>query len=183
MIAAATATNTNGQFRACQRHRRRRQRPNRSPAIRPWRGAARAKNNAAWCGRGGKRRVESGFHVGCERGVYCSNVKVWRLPAVGLSPFASGFLPLTSATMSKRAQFAVGIDLGTTNSVVAFTRLEDGSASVLSPIELLPIPQVVAPSTVENRPALPSFLYLAPSQRRRRRLPPAVGQLARLRRG
>ena len=63
--------------------------------------------------------------------------------------------------MSSRARFAVGIDLGTTNSVVAFTPLGDGPSSAPASVELLPIPQVVAPSTVENRPALPSFLYLA----------------------
>ena len=55
------------------------------------------------------------------------------------------------------AEFAVGIDLGTTNSVVAFSRLADAKAK----IELLPIPQIVAPGTVEIRTQLPSFLYLA----------------------
>ncbi len=63
--------------------------------------------------------------------------------------------------MSSRAQFAVGIDLGTTNSVVASIRLGGDSPSAHAPVELLPVPQVVAPATVENRPALPSFLYLA----------------------
>ncbi len=63
--------------------------------------------------------------------------------------------------MSSRARFAVGIDLGTTNSVVAFTPLGDGSSSVPAAVEILLIPQIVAPSTVENRPSLPSFLYLA----------------------
>ena len=57
------------------------------------------------------------------------------------------------------ATFAVGIDLGTTNSVVASVRLDDPKAS----LSLLPIPQIVAPATVESRPALPSFLFLAPS--------------------
>jgi len=60
-------------------------------------------------------------------------------------------------------QFVLGIDLGTTNSVVAYTRL-DAEAPTL---ELLPIPQLVAPETVETRTMLPSFLYLA--------TPPEVG--------
>ncbi len=55
------------------------------------------------------------------------------------------------------ALYSVGIDLGTTNSVVAFTRLDDEKKR----IELLPLPQIVAAATVENRFALPSFLYLA----------------------
>ena len=54
------------------------------------------------------------------------------------------------------AKFIVGIDLGTTNSVVAYTSLDADSPRV----ELLPIPQLVAPGTLESRSSLPSFLYL-----------------------
>ena len=52
--------------------------------------------------------------------------------------------------------FVVGIDLGTTNSVVAYVPLAEEAA----PIAVLPIPQLTAPGTVEARPLLPSFLYL-----------------------
>jgi hypothetical protein len=55
------------------------------------------------------------------------------------------------------AKYVIGIDLGTTNSVLAYAPLEGEQASV----QLLPIPQLVAASTVEARPVLPSFLYLA----------------------
>ncbi|MBN1912023.1 MAG: Hsp70 family protein [Pirellulales bacterium] len=55
------------------------------------------------------------------------------------------------------AQYVIGIDLGTTNSVLAFVRLGADEPRV----ELLSIPQLVAPGTVEVRTALPSFLYLA----------------------
>jgi molecular chaperone DnaK (HSP70) len=55
------------------------------------------------------------------------------------------------------ADYLVGIDLGTTNSVVAYTPL----AGTTPQISLLPIPQLVAPSTIEQRTQLPSFLYLA----------------------
>jgi len=55
------------------------------------------------------------------------------------------------------AQYAVGIDLGTTNSVLAFAPLEREHAE----IELMAIPQLVAAHTVESRFSLPSFLYLA----------------------
>ena len=65
--------------------------------------------------------------------------------------------------MSNRARYAVGIDLGTTNSVVASVRLGEDSVGAVAPFELLPVPQIVAPATVEARPVLPSFLYLAPA--------------------
>ena len=52
-------------------------------------------------------------------------------------------------------RYSVGIDLGTTNSVVAFTRLGSDAPAVPT---LLPLPQVVAPGTVEPRPMLPSYL-------------------------
>src|SRR5688572_9403117 len=54
-------------------------------------------------------------------------------------------------------RYVLGIDLGTTNSVLAYAPLGVDNAQV----EILPIPQLVAPSVVETRPALPSFLYLA----------------------
>ena len=56
--------------------------------------------------------------------------------------------------------FAVGIDLGTTHCVLAFTPPglpEADSASV----RVLPIPQLLSPGIIEARPQLPSFLYLA----------------------
>jgi hypothetical protein len=55
------------------------------------------------------------------------------------------------------APYILGIDLGTTNSVIAYTKLGGDAPR----IEVLPIPQLVAPSTVESRTVLPSFLYLA----------------------
>ncbi len=55
------------------------------------------------------------------------------------------------------ARYALGIDLGTTNSVLAYAPLDDSAAAPT----VLPIPQLTAPGTVESRPLLPSFLYLA----------------------
>src|SRR5918993_465706 len=55
------------------------------------------------------------------------------------------------------SRFVVGIDLGTTNSALAFADTGRGDA-VQS--EGLPIPQVVRPGVVEDRPLMPSFLYL-----------------------
>ena len=55
------------------------------------------------------------------------------------------------------AKYVIGIDLGTTNSVLCSTPVDADRP----PLELLPIPQLVAPATVESRTMLPSFLYLA----------------------
>jgi len=52
--------------------------------------------------------------------------------------------------------YCIGIDLGTTNSVLAFAPLSEPEALVA----VLPIPQLVAPGAVERRLSLPSFLYL-----------------------
>jgi hypothetical protein len=53
-------------------------------------------------------------------------------------------------------RYVVGIDLGTTNSVVAYVPADGEAAS----IAVLAIPQLTAPGTVEDRSLLPSFLYL-----------------------
>jgi len=55
------------------------------------------------------------------------------------------------------ADYVLGIDLGTTNSVLAYSPLEGEDPR----IELLMVPQLVAPGTVEPHSALPSFIYLA----------------------
>jgi molecular chaperone DnaK (HSP70) len=55
------------------------------------------------------------------------------------------------------ARFVLGIDLGTTNSVIAYTPLDAEEPAV----QLLPIPQLVAAGTVESLGSLASFLYLA----------------------
>lgn len=55
------------------------------------------------------------------------------------------------------ADYVIGIDLGTTNTVVAFARLGDEQPAV----EVLPIAQLTAANTLESRAQLPSFLYLA----------------------
>jgi hypothetical protein len=54
-------------------------------------------------------------------------------------------------------RFVIGIDLGTTNSALAYvdTGAGDGARAAV-----FPVPQVVAPGQVEERPLLPSFLYL-----------------------
>ena len=55
------------------------------------------------------------------------------------------------------AFYVLGIDLGTTNSVLAYAPLSGEQPEV----KILPIPQLVAPGVVEERTTLPSYLYLA----------------------
>jgi hypothetical protein len=57
-------------------------------------------------------------------------------------------------------KYSLGIDLGTTNSVLAFVDLDAEKPHV----EVLAIPQLVAAGTVEARTMLPSFLYLGLEQ-------------------
>lgn len=54
------------------------------------------------------------------------------------------------------AQYVIGIDLGTTNCVLAYAPLGEEKPRT----ELLAIPQLVAPGTVERRTSLASFAYL-----------------------
>ena len=56
------------------------------------------------------------------------------------------------------SRYLIGIDLGTTNSVVAYIDTQE-VADVGSPIRVFPIPQLVAHGEVLTLPALPSFLY------------------------
>ncbi|HVJ80401.1 MAG TPA: molecular chaperone DnaK, partial [Planctomycetia bacterium] len=53
------------------------------------------------------------------------------------------------------AQFAVGIDLGTTNCALAYLPME-GEAEV----KTLSVTQLVQPGELGNQPLLPSFVYL-----------------------
>ncbi|MBS1877338.1 MAG: Hsp70 family protein [Acidobacteria bacterium] len=54
----------------------------------------------------------------------------------------------------------VGIDLGTTNSALAYVDPKQAEDADFPPILELEVPQVVAPGRVEPRRTLPSFLYL-----------------------
>src|SRR5882762_3631237 len=58
----------------------------------------------------------------------------------------------------------IGIDLGTTNSALAFIDPRQGEDLDFPPIQILPIPQQVAPGRVEPQKALPSFLFLDDTQ-------------------
>ena len=83
--------------------------------------------------------------------------------------------------MSKR--FLVGIDLGTTHSVLSLVDTEQDEPK----LELLSVPQLATPTTLDEKPLLPSFVYLAHEAEAALALPWdaqrrfAVGELARRR--
>src|SRR5258707_9165106 len=54
----------------------------------------------------------------------------------------------------------IGIDLGTTNSALAYIDTVDAAESDTPSIHVLEVPQYVAQGRVEARRTLPSFLYL-----------------------
>ena len=56
------------------------------------------------------------------------------------------------------SRFVVGIDLGTTNSAVAF--VDTGGTDEHPPVQLLDVVQVVNPGEPARRPLLPSFLFI-----------------------
>jgi molecular chaperone DnaK (HSP70) len=57
------------------------------------------------------------------------------------------------------SRYVVGIDLGTTNSALAYVDTTAGPDKEPAPVHFS-IPQVVQQGTIEERPLLPSFLYL-----------------------
>jgi len=68
-------------------------------------------------------------------------------------------------------KYILGIDLGTTNSVLAYMPVGEmigktvgETAAMEVAVEILPIPQFVAPGTVESLGSLPSFVYLPTDQ-------------------
>ena len=56
-------------------------------------------------------------------------------------------------------KYVIGIDLGTTNCVLAFAPA-GGDPRDVQPIELLAVPQLVNPGEVRDEPLLPSFVYI-----------------------
>jgi molecular chaperone DnaK (HSP70) len=58
----------------------------------------------------------------------------------------------------------VGIDLGTTNSALAWIDPAEAEDTSFPPIHIFEIPQLVAPNRIEARRTLPSFLFLEEGQ-------------------
>jgi hypothetical protein len=64
----------------------------------------------------------------------------------------------TNTGAPEAARFSIGIDLGTTNSAIAYADLQAEEAA--GRVEILGIPQLVEAGEVAGRPLLPSFLYV-----------------------
>ncbi|MBF0204425.1 MAG: Hsp70 family protein, partial [Desulfamplus sp.] len=62
----------------------------------------------------------------------------------------------------KNTRYIVGIDLGTTNSVVAYSNPENNQSSDanISGIRIFKIPQLTDSGVIDKRDVLPSFLYI-----------------------
>jgi molecular chaperone DnaK (HSP70) len=58
------------------------------------------------------------------------------------------------------SRYVIGIDLGTTNSALAYVDSTTAAGDAAAPVERFGIPQVVAVGDVSERPLLPSFLYI-----------------------
>ena len=57
-------------------------------------------------------------------------------------------------------RYSVGIDLGTTHCVLSYVDLQESDGEKVSQ-DVFGIPQLTGPGAVDERPALPSFLYVA----------------------
>lgn len=62
--------------------------------------------------------------------------------------------------MSREPKYIVGIDLGTTHCVVAYTKIQEDEGGEDPGISIFSIPQTVSPGEVQARPLLPSFIFL-----------------------
>ena len=71
--------------------------------------------------------------------------------------------------MSKKtseAKYVIGIDLGTTNSALAYAEIRaDADPFAPANVQLLPVPQLTNPGEVRDEDLLPSFLYLPGAER------------------
>ena len=66
--------------------------------------------------------------------------------------------------MSKKPKFIIGIDLGTTNcaiSYIEYPQASDGEGASGNEVKNFNIAQVTGPGVVEEKPLLPSFIYIA----------------------
>ncbi len=66
--------------------------------------------------------------------------------------------------MSKKPKFIIGIDLGTTNCAISYTeypQTDDGEGASGNEVKNFNIAQVTGPGVVEEKPLLPSFIYIA----------------------
>ncbi len=68
-------------------------------------------------------------------------------------------MPRSHEAGSRAARYCIGIDLGTTNSALAYTEISSDPDAPPS-VQLAPIPQLTNANEVGAEPLLPSFLYI-----------------------
>jgi molecular chaperone DnaK (HSP70) len=66
--------------------------------------------------------------------------------------------------MEVSSRYLIGIDLGTTNSAVAYVDTQEPITGDTPPIHVFNIPQIIAEGEVGPIPTLPSFLYFVNEQ-------------------
>jgi DNA-K related protein/Hsp70 protein len=66
--------------------------------------------------------------------------------------------------MEVSSRYLIGIDLGTTNSAVAYVDMQEPVTGDTPPIHVFDVPQLIAEGEVGEVPTLPSFLYFANEQ-------------------
>ncbi len=93
--------------------------------------------------------------------------KGWKAEKIDLPPLPTGFQRVRHRAGRNRNRVArprspmnIGIDLGTTNSALAYIPEIQGELPDYPEIQVLAIPQYVAPGQIEARRTLPSFLFL-----------------------
>jgi hypothetical protein len=67
-------------------------------------------------------------------------------------------------SIKKRSRYLIGIDLGTTNSAVAYIDTRKFPMGGPGVVQTFSIPQLIGEAESANRLGLPSFLYLSPGQ-------------------
>jgi hypothetical protein len=73
---------------------------------------------------------------------------------------------VTSDAPVRSPRFVIGIDLGTTNSAVAWADLHEAARDDAVRVRRFAIPQIMGPGEVGTSDTLPSFLYLATPEER-----------------
>ena len=92
--------------------------------------------------------------------------KGWKAEKIDLPPLAAGLQRVRHRARRSGNRVAgpspmnIGIDLGTTNSALAYIPEIHGELPDYPEIQVLAIPQYVAPGQIEARRTLPSFLFL-----------------------
>src|SRR4051812_31042726 len=108
--------------------------------------------------------VRSGIRDGARRRWICRICRRNRTRQLSLprkSKLSKKTVEPGSAAREARATYVIGIDLGTTNSALAYSEIRaDADPFAPANVQLLPVPQLTNPGEVRDEDLLPSFLYL-----------------------